>query len=141
MAPSWINSSVRRKESVANALIAQLRGHLVASGHGAQLARLAHVLSERLLQIHVFAAFQGRRGDHGVRMDRRGDYHGVDLTLHGVEHTAEIAVGACRGQQLRRCGQLLLVHVAEGHNILADSRKRVDQRPAAAHAQADLGQI
>ena len=57
---------------------------------------------KRLFQVHVLAAFHGRRGDHGVRVHGSGHDDRVDLAFHLVEHLAEIAELAGRGEELGR---------------------------------------
>jgi hypothetical protein len=73
-------------------LTAHLRYHFLAAGEVTQRARLAHVVRDGLLHVHVLAAFHGRHADHGVRVHRSRHDHGVDLSLHLVEQLAEVVL-------------------------------------------------
>src|ERR1035441_9849782 len=49
-------------------------------------SRFMHGAGEGLFTIDMFAALHGRHGGHGVSVVGRGDYHGIDLFVHLVQH-------------------------------------------------------
>ena len=81
-------------------------------------------MGQRLLAMDMLAHLHGRDAHDGVLVIRGGHHHGVDVLL-GFEHLAEIPVQFGVRETLGIVVQRPLVHVAEGHNVLARDRPDV----------------
>jgi hypothetical protein len=88
-------------------------------------ARFPDRVRERLLAIDVFTQLHRHHGREGVMMVRRAHGHRVDL-LHFLQHFAVISEELRLGKLRPAFFQSLLVHVAQGHDILR--RTTVDVR-------------
>ncbi|TXT58178.1 MAG: hypothetical protein BAJALOKI3v1_1400001 [Promethearchaeota archaeon] len=87
-------------------------------------------MGERLLAIHVFAHAEGHGRGRGVRMVGRRDEDAVDLALHLAKHRAEIGVAFGLGVRLGGLGEVPLVDVAEGDDVLAPHAAQVRTAPS-----------
>ena len=138
MAPSRTSSRTRLKFSILVALGADLGGELVLVLEivGADDAGLLDAVGQRLLAVDVLAAVHGPIGDEGVRVVGGAADHGVDVLL--VEALAPIHVLLGPGKLRRGEGQVLLVHVAEGDDVLVGQAVEVG---FAAAPGADEGDV
>ena len=110
-------------------LVAHLRrdaGRLRGLG---QLAAFVERVGERLLAVDVLARADRRHRGDGVDVVGRADRDGVDVLRLLVEHLAEILVPPRLREGLERAGGALVVHVAEGDDVRADSWRAVAMSP------------
>ena len=98
-------------------LIAHLRGNLGFLGGKPQMTRFVHVMSQRLLGVHMLAQLDRLHRRHRMRMVGRGDGYRVDFLVHLIEHLAEIGVLLGLGMAHRLGLKALLVNVANRHKI------------------------
>jgi hypothetical protein len=113
-------------------LRAHLGGHLALAINLLQQAGLVHGMPDRLLAVNVLAAPHGHEADRGVGVLRGPADHGLDVLL--VEHLAEVMVLLCLGKRFGGVGQVAVVHVAQGDDVLAGALHHVaPAAPAHAH--------
>ena len=92
---------------------------------------------KRLLAIDMLAPLDGLHGREGVVMIGRRDHHAVNL-LHLVQHPAVIRELLRLGILLEDVRRVLLVHVAQGHDVLA---LHLAQVGPALPADTDAGEV
>ena len=99
------------------ALGADLGGELglVLEIVGADHAGFLHAVGQRLFAVDMLAAIHRPVGDEGVRMIGGAADHRLDVLLVEALPPVHVLLGA--GELLRRKGQVLLVHVAEGDDV------------------------
>ena len=73
---------------------------------------------ERLLDIDVFAHFEGGHGRDGVKVIRCGDDDRVDLVALGLEHLAPIRVDLCSREFLESPVGAAFIDITERINRL-----------------------
>jgi hypothetical protein len=94
-------------------------------------------MSQGLLAVDVLAELQGHHRDDRVEVIGRGDHHRVDVLLL-FEHSAEIDVGLGAGERFEGALEVVLLDVAEGHDVFGGETADV----ARAHAaDADAGNV
>ena len=76
-------------------------------------------MGERLFAKDVLSTPDGINARHRVRMVGRGHRYRVDLFIHLIEHLAEVAVFFRFGEIIELPARLILIHVAQGNDILA----------------------
>jgi hypothetical protein len=86
----------------------------------------------------MLAKLHRRHGGRKVRVVRRAHHHGIDLFAHLVEHLAKIAEAPRLGMGVETIGGILVIDVAQGHDVLL--RKRLDIE-CAATADPDEGEV
>ena len=91
-------------------------------------AGLFHADRQGLLAVDVQIAVQGPVGDEGVGVVGRADDHGVEVFL--LQALPPIDVGLGLGEPFQGVGEPLLVHVAEGHDVLVGQRIVMGQAAA-----------
>ena len=79
------------------AVVAHLRGDFMFPGSQGQQPGFADVVRQRLFAVNVFSQPNGRHRSRRVMMVGRGDKHGVDLTVHLIQHFP--VVGKALGQR------------------------------------------
>jgi len=114
-------------------LRAHLRGQLVLDGQIGHHAGLVHFVRERLFAVAVLAHLHGHDAGHGVGVIGGAHHHGVDLLVHFAEHLAEVGVGFGLRMALGGRGEVVLVHVAQCHDVLVCDPGEV-AAPAPGHA-------
>ena len=126
------------------ALVAHLRRQVLLFGQLPHHARLADGLDQRLLAEAVFAHLHRPDRRHAVVMVRRGNGHRIDVLAHFIQHLAVIAVLLGWGNFSANClaflPSVLLVHVADGHDVAAALRG-VAAVAVAFAAHADAGDV
>ena len=122
------------------ALVAQLRDDLVLGGRGHESAHLLDGVGQRFFAIDVFAAAHGFHGNDRVGVVGSADDDRVNLLAHLVEHDAVILEPFGLGILGELLGGVVVVHVAEGDEVLAFARDGVDVGAALA-ADADSGDV
>jgi hypothetical protein len=128
MIPSWAS------------LDAHLGDDLLRAGRLGQLARLPHVVGERLLAVDVLSEVDREHRRGGVGVVRRADVDAVDLAAHLGEELPVVAVELRVGELLRRRVEALLVDVAERDDLHGGMLGDVAQ-VRAAHAAAADGRV
>ena len=107
----------------AIALVAHLRQHLLLPGSFGQRIALGDVLGERLLAKNVFAVVDGPHGRRGMVVIGGGDQDHVDIVVALVEQFAIVVKNLRPGRVLdallHDLGNVLLVHVRQSHELLA----------------------
>ena len=98
-------------------LRAHLGRHLHLLGRFPHHAGLVDRVGQRLLAIDVLAPLHGRDAGQGVGVLGGADGHRVDVLL--VEHLAPVGVGLGLGMPLGGLGQVVVIHVAQGDDVLA----------------------
>ena len=123
---------------VLMALGADLGGELVLVLEivGADDADLLHAVAQRLLAVDMLAAVHAPVGDESVGVIRRAADHRLNVLL--VEALPPVHVLLGPGKLLRPKSQVLLVHVAQGDDILAHEAAEMG---FAAAPRADEGDI
>ena len=131
------------------AVVAHLRGDFMFPGRQGKQPGFADVVRQRLFAVNVLAQPNGRHRGHRMMMVGRGDKHGVDLTVHLVEHLP--IVGEALGQ--RPAETVVLVepfdlseaavpgafnHIANRDQVFVQKRFNVG---AAASTHADAGDV
>ena len=113
------------------ALRADLRGEFVfvLQVVGADDAGFLDAVAQRLLAIDMHVAVQRPVGDEGVRVIGRADT--TALMSFWSRHLRQSTYVLALGNFFGRVGQVLLVHVAEGHDVFAGQRRR--SAPARPH--------
>ncbi len=102
-----------------------------------QHARFVDIVRQRLLAVNVLSSSHCFGGNNRVRMVRRGNHNSVDIALL-VQHLPKIGIDLRFRIPLERLGRVLVVHVAQGHDVLAFELHHI----ALAHAaDADTGDI
>jgi len=89
-----------------------------ASRGGRDLSGLIYRPAHGLGDVDAFLQCDGRGGDHGVAVVGRADDDGVDA-LFLFEHQAVIAIGLGRGIGLENRRGESVVHIGDGHDVLA----------------------
>ena len=89
----------------------------IFSGQFLDASAFGHGPGQGLLAINVPSASNCRGGCHGVSMIRGGHHHRFHILL--VEQSSKIGIGPGGWMLLRGSRQSPLVHIAQGHNILA----------------------
>ncbi len=97
-------------------LVPGLGGQLGLAGHLHQAADLADGVGQRLLAIDGAPALEGRDGDDGVGVVRRGDHDAVEVLA--VEQAAEVGAGERTGKLGGGGVQPPGINVAERHDVL-----------------------
>ena len=120
-----------------HSLVAHLGGDFGLARRLRHRSGLVNRAGQRLLAIDMLAQLDGRDGDDGVRVIRRGDHHGIDALLL-VEHLAEVLIPLGGWVLLEGLGGVVPVHVAQGHDVLAADLFEV---PGALAADADAGDV
>lgn len=121
------------------ALVAQLGDDAMLAGGLHQCTDFKHAVRQRLFAIDVFAALDCRHCRHGVAVVGRGDDHGIDPALQGIEHLAEVAKPPGGGKSGKRLGSAVLIDVAEGDHV--DLRGYRADHGGAPPAGADGGDV
>ena len=85
-------------------------------------------VAQGLFAVAVQAAIQRPIGDESVRMVRSAANHGIDVLL--LEALAPIDVGFGFRELLGGGGDVLLVHITQGHDVLARDRAKMREGPA-----------
>lgn len=98
-------------------LRADLRDEFLLAGDVGHRPAFGNRAGERFLAIDMASAAQRRNRRHGVRVIRRGDDHGVNVPL--VKQPTEIGVRLRGGKFLLGRSQVMLIHVAQGNDVLA----------------------
>ena len=124
----------------AIALVAHLRQDLLLPGGLGQGIALGDVVGQRLLAEDVLAVVDRADGGRGVVVIGRGDQHHVEVLVALVEHLAvvveDLGLGRVLDAVLHHLGDVLLVHVDQGDEVLAQGAAHA----VAAHARrADHG--
>ncbi len=83
-----------------------------------QHPRFVDIVRQRLLAVNVLLASHRLGGDNRVCMVRRGNHHGVYVALF-VQHFAKIGIDFCLRISFEGFGCVFVVHVTQGHDILA----------------------
>ena len=104
-------------------LVSELRDHLVLAGAGNDLADFVNIMGQRFLAIHMFAAPHRFHGDDCVVVVRCANNHGIDLVPHLIKHHPVILEPLRVGVPTERLGGVVVVHIAERHDILTFSRR------------------
>ena len=113
--------------------IAHLRGETLLLGERGEFANLADVVAKRLFEINGEAVLESRHRGSEVPVVGRGNYDGVHLALHLVEHFAVV-------HERRRVGVGVFAGVAEavrtridiavGNQLLLQALHNFHIRPA-----------
>ncbi len=111
---------------VGVAVVAHLGDHLSLRRGGAQFARLGDRVRKRLLDVGVLAHLDRHHRGREVHVVGCRNHNTVDLVLHLLEHLAEIAVAGRHGELLGDLPGAVEVHVAQGHDLLANVGAGVD---------------
>jgi len=122
------------------ALRADLRGELVFLPEvvGAEQSGFFDADAQRLFHVAVQVAVQRPIADERVRMVRRAAEHRVEALV--IEALAPVDVGLGLGEPLGAVREVLLVHVAESHDVLAGDgvEMGVGPAPGADHGDVEL---
>ena len=98
-------------------LDAHLRHDLGLPRGGGSLPGLVDRVRQRLLAIDMLAAMDGRHGDRGVHVVRRGNAYGVDLLVHLIEQFPPVGKGLCPRETSGSGVPIVLMHVAQGNHL------------------------
>ena len=107
-----------RELSLGHALGAHLGGQLLLPGDPGHPPRFLDAPGQGLLAIDVLAQVHRRQADRSVHVVGNAHDHRVDLPVHRVEQLAVVAEPLGLGELLEGLGSALVVHVAEGHDVL-----------------------
>jgi hypothetical protein len=102
-----------------------------------QPARFKHFMRQRFLAEHVLPRLHAGRGYRRMRVVRRGDENGIDVTLRS-EHLAIVFVAFRFWKSIERLGRVYVIDVAQGHDVLA---REAAQVRAAHSADSDSGDV
>ena len=122
------------------ALVAHLGDDLVLERGLAHYSRFMHRAGEGLFTINMFAPLHRCHGGHGVRVVGRGDYHGIDLFVHLVQHPPKISEWFGLGMPLEDVARSFLVHVTQTNEVHTEAGNVVKVRSSLA-ANTDAGDI
>jgi hypothetical protein len=98
--------------------ISHLRGHLGLARDLADHAGLINAVRERFLTVNMLAEFHGHGRRDGMDVVGGGDEHGVDVLLR-LQHLAEVGVELGPRVFPGAGGQVVVIGIAEGDNVLA----------------------
>ena len=119
------------------ALVAHLSGEFALARGLGQGAGLVDIVSERFLEVNVFAGLEGGQGDDGMGVVGRGDHDRLDVLLF-IEHLAVVGPDSCLGIFFEDFGGVVVVHVAQGDDVLG---VEVFEVGGAHAADADAGDV
>jgi len=110
-------------------LSADLRCHFRLPCRFGNQAGLVDRVRQGLLAVTMLAHPHGHDARQGVRVVRRADDHGVDLTLDLLQHLAEIEKGLGPGELPASRTKLGLIDIAEGHDPLMLDTHQIGAAP------------
>ena len=114
------------------ALVTHLRGDAGLAGRLGHRAALGQGARQRLLAIDRLARAEGGHRGDGVDVIRRADRNRVDVLRLLVEHFAKVLVAPRPGKGLEGAGGTVVIDIAKGDDIGAETGEGGDV--AAAHA-------
>ena len=105
-----------------------------------QHSRFIHRPGKGLFAIDVFAALHCRQGGDGVSVVGGGDYHGLYLLVHLVQHPPKISEGLGLWMLLEDVARAFLVHVTQSDEVHTGAGNVVEVASALA-ADTDTSDI
>ena len=113
-------------------LVSELRHDFVLLRRTHQLPNFFHGMRQWFLAINMFAAPHRLHRNQSVRVIRRANHHPIDFLPHLIEHHSIVGESLCIGVFRKLLGGVVLIHITQSDNVVAQLRNFAHIRPALA---------